>query len=74
MEGDEEDVLLGLSQFDKVAQIVVEVHNVDGRVYRVREFLESQDFLVAVDGGFAPNTAMIYAAREDRLLAVMEEA
>ena len=66
--------MLGLSQFDKVAQIVVEVHNVDGRVDRVREFLESQDFLVVVDGSFAPNTAMIYAAREDRLLAVTEEA
>ncbi len=74
VEGDEEDVLLGLSQWEGVAQVVVEVHCIQGRVERVKTLLESHGFLVVDDQGLAPNTAMIYAAREDRLLGVMEHA
>lgn len=74
VEGDEEDVLLGLSQWEGVAQVVVEVHCIQNRVERVKTLLESHGFLVVVDQGLAPNTAMIYAAREDRLLGVMEHA
>ena len=74
VEGDEEDVLVGMTQWEAVAQVVAEVHDVDGRAERMKELLESNRFLVVIDRGSAPNAVMLYAAKEGRLLSELGEA
>ncbi|BDA42418.1 probable sterol 3-beta-glucosyltransferase at C-terminar half [Coccomyxa sp. Obi] len=74
VEGDEEEVLMGMTQWEAVAQVVAEVHDVDGRPERVKDLLESRGFLVVVDQGSAPSAVMLYAAKEGRLLGELEEA
>jgi 31-O-methyltransferase len=51
VEGAEWDVLQGVDDADwaRLRQLVLEVHNVSGRVARIRELLESKGFAVAVD-------------------------
>jgi 31-O-methyltransferase len=51
VEGAEWDVLQGVDEADwaRLHQLVLEVHNVSGRVDRIRELLESKGFAVAVD-------------------------
>jgi 31-O-methyltransferase len=51
VEGAEWDVLQGVDEADwaRLHQLVLEVHNVGGRVERIRELLESKGFAVAVD-------------------------
>lgn len=73
VEGNEEEVLLGLTQWETVAQVVAEVHDVDGRVERMKELLESHGFLVVADQDSAPSAVMLYAAKEGRLLCDLEE-
>ena len=68
VEGDELEVLQGVKQWRAVHQVVAEVHKVEGRVQAVQALLESHGFLVTVHAGCAPNTAMLYAAKQDRLL------
>ncbi len=68
VEGDEEDVLLGMTQWGSVEQVVAEVHTTEGRPDRVKRLLESHGFLVVAEQGAAPNSIMIYAAKEDRVL------
>ncbi len=74
VEGDEEDVLVGMTQWEAVAQVVAEVHDVDGRAERMKELLESNGFLVVIGRGSAPNAVMLYAAKESRLLSELDEA
>lgn len=68
VEGDELEVLLGVVQWSKVHQIVAEVHLVDGRAEAIMKLLRSKGYLTVMEQGTAPNTAMVYAAIEDRLL------
>jgi FkbM family methyltransferase len=51
VEGAEWEVLQGVDEGDwpRLRQLVIEVHNLDGRVQRVRELLESNGFVVAVE-------------------------
>jgi 31-O-methyltransferase len=51
VEGAEWEVLQGVDEGDwaRLGQLVIEVHNVGGRVDRVRELLESNGFVVAVE-------------------------
>jgi 31-O-methyltransferase len=51
VEGAEWEVLQGVDEADwpRLRQVVIEVHNVGGRVGRVRELLESNGFAVAVE-------------------------
>jgi amino acid adenylation domain-containing protein/FkbM family methyltransferase len=51
VEKSELDVLHGLAEEDwaRVRQVVIEVHDADGRLARVRELLERHGFTVAVD-------------------------
>lgn len=72
VEGDEEEVLLGMTQWEAVAQVVAEVHEVDGRAERIKELLQSHGFLVVVDRGSAPSAVMLYAAKEGRLFGECE--
>jgi 31-O-methyltransferase len=53
VEGAEWEVLQGVDEADwpRLRQLVLEVHNVRGRVERVRELLESKGFTVAVAQG-----------------------
>jgi hypothetical protein len=69
VEGDEHDVLLGLTHWDIISQIVAEVHDLDGRPQAIMDLLQSRGFLVVIDAGSAPNTAIVYATREQRLLS-----
>lgn len=68
VEGDELEVLQGVRTWRRVHQVVAEVHTVEGRVQAAQALLESQGFLVTVHAGCAPSTAMLYAAKQDRLL------
>lgn len=74
VEGDEEEVLMGMTQWEAVSQVVAEVHEVDGRAERLKQLLESHGFLVVADRGSAPRAVMLYAAKEGRLLGEFEEA
>ena len=67
-EGDELDVLLGMHAWERVDQVVMEVHQVEGRVAACRTLLEQHDFLVTVHGSSAPHAVMLYAAKADVLL------
>ena len=67
-EGDELEVLLGVQSWDKIEQVVLEVHHVQGRVRAVEELLQRQNFLVVVGDSLGPSTSIVYAAKEDRLL------
>ena len=51
VEGAELDVLLGITERDwpKIRQVVIEVHDVDGRVEQVRRMLIEQGFHIVVD-------------------------
>jgi hypothetical protein len=51
VEGAEWEVLRGVDDADwgRLRRLVIEVHDVDGRVERVRELLESKGFRVAVE-------------------------
>lgn len=51
VEGAELDVLLGITEHDwpKIRQVVIEVHDVDGRVKQVRQMLIEQGFRTVVD-------------------------
>ena len=67
-EGDELDVLLGMHSWERVDQVVMEVHEVEGRVQAAQALLEQHGFLVTVHGSSAPHAAMLYAAKQDVLL------
>ncbi len=62
------DVLEGIATEDwpRIAQVVAEVHDLDGRVERIRELLEGHGFTVTVDDeGMLEDTGMttLYATR-----------
>jgi 31-O-methyltransferase len=72
VEGAEWDVLQGVDDADwcRLRQLVVEVHNVGGRVERVRELLESNGFAVVVEQDDwallqLMDVHMVYAGRRD---------
>lgn len=51
VEGGELDVLLGINEEDwkKIRQIVIEVHDIDGRLERIKTMLQSKNFFVKTD-------------------------
>lgn len=50
VEGDELEALLGLGEsWEKIKQIVIEVHNVNGRLQKITELLEFHGFIVFVE-------------------------
>jgi len=63
VEKSERDVLVGIAADDwpKIRQVVVEVHDIDGRVRWVRELLEAQGFAVAVEQEAELGQTPIYA-------------
>ena len=70
VEGAELDVLegIGASDWQRIKQIVVEVHNVDGRVERIVGMLREQGFNVTIDQEDRPlkkllQIHMVYARR-----------
>jgi 31-O-methyltransferase len=75
VEGAEWEVLQGVDEADwpRLGQLVIEVHNVDGRLERVRELLESNGFTVAVEQDDwallrLMDVHMVYAGRRDLYL------
>ena len=51
VEGAEWDALVGIEETDwaRIRQLAIEVHDVDGRVARIRELLERKGYDVAVE-------------------------
>ena len=69
IEGAELELLRGACQETllKVRQIVMEVHDIDGRVNQVHQLLESTGFrIVARDAGVC-HTVLVFAQKRDSL-------
>lgn len=71
------DVLEGIVPEDwpKIKQLVIEVHNIDGQLEKIRKRLEGYGFTVSVDGEGSLNNVelyMIYAVRAGEMQASAE--
>jgi 31-O-methyltransferase len=76
VEGAEWEVLQGVDEADwhRLHQLVIEVHNVGGRVERVRELLEAHGFAVTVEQDDwallrLMDVHMVFAGRRDRAVS-----